>query len=30
MNDAELKLLSEWLDTNGRYYTNPFELAIPQ
>jgi hypothetical protein len=29
LNDAELKLLSEWLDTNGRYYTNPFELAIP-
>lgn len=29
LNDAELKLLSEWLDTGGRYYTNPFELAIP-
>jgi len=29
LNDAELKLLSEWLDTNGRYYTNPFELALP-
>ncbi len=29
LNGAELKLLSEWLDTNGRYYTNPFELAIP-
>lgn len=29
LNDAELKLLSEWLDTNGRYYTNPFEMAIP-
>jgi hypothetical protein len=29
MNNAELKLLSEWLDTNGRYYTNPFEMAIP-
>jgi hypothetical protein len=29
LNAAELKLLSEWLDTNGRYYTNPFELAIP-
>lgn len=29
LNNAELKLLSEWLDTNGRYYTNPFELAVP-
>jgi hypothetical protein len=29
LNRAELKLLSEWLDTGGRYYTNPFELAIP-
>lgn len=29
LNAAELKLLSEWLDTGGRYYTNPFELAIP-
>ncbi|AQT60789.1 PD40 domain-containing protein [Cellvibrio sp. PSBB023] len=29
LNAAELKLLSEWLDTNGRYYTNPFELALP-
>lgn len=29
LNAAELKLLSEWLDTNGRYYTNPFELAVP-
>jgi len=29
LNDAELKLLSEWLDTDGRYYTNPFEMAIP-
>lgn len=29
LNDAELKLLSEWLDTEGRYYTNPFEMAIP-
>jgi hypothetical protein len=29
LNPAELKLLSEWLDTGGRYYTNPFELAIP-
>ncbi|HSX51948.1 MAG TPA: hypothetical protein VLF09_13370, partial [Cellvibrio sp.] len=30
LNDAELKLLSEWLDTNGRYYTNPFEMALTQ
>jgi hypothetical protein len=30
LSPAELKLLSEWLDTGGRYYTNPFELAIPQ
>ncbi len=29
LNPAELKLLSEWLDTNGQYYANPFELAIP-
>lgn len=29
LNQAEIKLLSEWLDTNGRYYTNPFQLAIP-
>ena len=28
LNHAELKLLSEWLDTEGRYYTNPFEMAI--
>ncbi|HTF96276.1 MAG TPA: hypothetical protein VL995_09100 [Cellvibrio sp.] len=28
LNPAELKLLSEWLDTEGRYYTNPFEMAI--
>lgn len=28
LNAAELKLLSEWLDTDGRYYTNPFEMAI--
>ena len=28
LSDAELKLLSEWLDTEGRYYTNPFEMAI--
>lgn len=28
LNPAELKLLSEWLDTDGRYYTNPFEMAI--
>lgn len=29
LNGAELKLLAEWLDSNGRYYTNPFELALP-
>lgn len=29
LNPAELKLLSEWLDTNAQYYANPFELAIP-
>lgn len=28
LSGAELKLLSEWLDTGGRYYTNPFEMAI--
>lgn len=30
LNDAELKLISEWLDLNGRYYNNPFEMAIQQ
>lgn len=30
LNDAELKLIAEWLDLNGRYYNNPFELAVPQ
>ena len=29
LNPAELKLLSEWLDTNGQYYANPFEVTIP-
>ena len=29
LNEAELKLLSEWLDTNGQYYANPFEMVIP-
>jgi hypothetical protein len=28
LNNSELKLLVEWLDTGGRYYTNPFEMAI--
>jgi len=28
LNPAELKLLAEWLDTGGRYYTNPFETAL--
>ena len=28
LNDAELKLLSEWLDIGGQYYNNPFD--IPQ
>lgn len=28
LNPAEFKLLSEWLDTGGRYYTNPFETAV--
>ena len=25
MNEAELKLLSEWLDIGGQYYNNPFD-----
>lgn len=28
LNGAELKLLAEWLDSSGRYYTNPFERAM--
>jgi len=30
LNDAELKLISEWLDLNGRYYNNPFEMSIQE
>lgn len=26
LNTSELKLLSEWLDTGGRYYNNPFDI----
>jgi len=25
LNDAELKLISEWLDIGGQYYNNPFD-----
>ncbi len=28
LNEAELKLLSEWLDIGGQYYNNPFD--VPQ
>jgi len=28
LNDAELKLISEWLDIGGQYYNNPFD--VPQ
>ncbi|MCV6606227.1 MAG: hypothetical protein OIF34_13055, partial [Porticoccaceae bacterium] len=28
LDDAELKLLSEWLDIGGQYYNNPFD--VPQ
>ncbi|MDQ7050870.1 MAG: hypothetical protein Q9M92_15605 [Enterobacterales bacterium] len=28
LNDAELRLLSEWLDIGGQYYNNPFD--VPQ
>lgn len=26
LNSSELKLLSEWLDTGGHYYNNPFDM----
>jgi hypothetical protein len=25
LNTSELKLLSEWLDLGGKYYSNPFD-----
>ena len=28
LTDAELKLLSEWIDIGGQYYNNPFD--VPQ
>ncbi len=28
LSDAELRLLSEWLDIGGQYYNNPFD--VPQ
>jgi hypothetical protein len=28
LNDAELKLVSEWIDIGGQYYNNPFD--VPQ
>jgi hypothetical protein len=28
LNDAELKLISEWIDVGGQYYNNPFD--VPQ
>jgi hypothetical protein len=26
LNDAELKLVSEWIDIGGQYYNNPFDV----
>ena len=28
LTDAELKLVSEWIDIGGQYYNNPFD--VPQ
>jgi len=29
LSEAELKLISEWLDLGGQYYNNPFDIPIP-
>jgi len=26
LNNSEIKLLAEWLDTGGHYYNNPFDM----
>ena len=28
LSDAELKLLSEWLDIGAQYYNNPFDAPL--
>ena len=28
LNDAELKLLTEWLDLGGQYYNNPYDIPV--
>jgi hypothetical protein len=28
MSDAELRLISEWLDIGGQYYNNPFDAPL--
>ncbi len=28
LNDAELKLISEWVDIGGQYYNNPFDAPL--
>ena len=28
LTDAELKLISEWLDIGGQYFNNPFDVPI--
>lgn len=28
LNNAELKLITEWLDIGGKYYNNPFEAPV--
>ncbi len=29
LNDAELRLLAEWLDIGAQYYNNPFDIPVP-
>jgi hypothetical protein len=28
LNDAELKLITEWLDLGGQYYNNPYDIPM--
>ena len=28
LTDAELRLISEWLDIGGQYFNNPFDVPI--
>jgi hypothetical protein len=30
LTDAELKLISEWIDLGAQNFNNPFDLAAPQ